>query len=97
MHICVVGAGAIGGLLAAKLAESGQNVRVVARGEHLKAIRERGLTLKEEAARPSRGSSRQIASPGPDALIWSFSGSRRISSRRSRPTWRGSFRRLRWC
>jgi len=48
MHICVVGAGAIGGLLAAKLAESGQNVRVVARGEHLKAIRERGLTLKEE-------------------------------------------------
>ena len=48
MHIGVVGAGAIGGLLAAKLAESGQNVSVVARGEHLKAIRERGLTLKEE-------------------------------------------------
>ena len=48
MDICVVGAGAIGGLLAAKLAEAGEDVSVVARGEHLKAIRERGLVLKEE-------------------------------------------------
>jgi len=48
MDICVIGAGAIGGLLAAKLANSGEDVSVVARGEHLKAIRERGLVLKEE-------------------------------------------------
>ena len=39
MDICVIGAGAIGGLLAAKLANSGAEVSVVARGEHLKAIR----------------------------------------------------------
>ena len=39
MDICVIGAGAIGGLLAAKLANSGEDVSVVARGEHLKAIR----------------------------------------------------------
>jgi 2-dehydropantoate 2-reductase len=48
MEICVVGAGAMGGLLAARLADAGETVSVVARGEHLKAIRERGLVLKEE-------------------------------------------------
>src|ERR1700722_7954721 len=41
------GAGAPGGHIAANLAAAGQSVTVVARGEHLKAIREHGLTLKE--------------------------------------------------
>jgi len=48
MKICVIGAGAIGGLLAAKLAHAGQEVSVVARGPHLAAIRAKGLTLQEE-------------------------------------------------
>jgi 2-dehydropantoate 2-reductase len=47
MKICVVGAGAIGGLVAAKLAAIGQDVSVVVRGHHLAAIREKGLTLQE--------------------------------------------------
>ena len=47
MKICVVGAGAIGGLVAAKLAAIGQDVSVVVRGPHLAAIREKGLTLQE--------------------------------------------------
>jgi 2-dehydropantoate 2-reductase len=47
MKICVVGAGAIGGLLAAKLANAGADVTVVARGPHLAAIRAHGLTLEE--------------------------------------------------
>jgi 2-dehydropantoate 2-reductase len=47
MNIAVIGAGAIGGHVAAKLAAAGESVRVVARGAHLKAIREHGLTLKE--------------------------------------------------
>jgi 2-dehydropantoate 2-reductase len=47
MNITVIGAGAIGGHIAAKLAAAGESVSVVARGEHLKAIRERGLILKE--------------------------------------------------
>jgi 2-dehydropantoate 2-reductase len=47
MNITVIGAGAIGGHIAAKLAAAGESVKVVARGEHLKAIRERGLLLKE--------------------------------------------------
>jgi 2-dehydropantoate 2-reductase len=48
MKICVIGAGAIGGLLAAKLAEAGEEVGVAARGAQLKAIREHGLVLREE-------------------------------------------------
>jgi len=47
MNITVIGAGSIGGHIAAKLAAAGESVKVVARGEHLKAIRERGLILKE--------------------------------------------------
>ena len=47
MNVTIIGAGAIGGHIAAKLAAAGESVKVVARGEHLKAIRERGLTLKE--------------------------------------------------
>lgn len=50
MRICVVGAGAIGGMLAVKLAGAGEEVSVVARGAHLAAIRERGLRLREEGA-----------------------------------------------
>ena len=45
MKICVVGAGAIGGLLAFRLAAAGHEVSVVARGAHRDAIATRGLTL----------------------------------------------------
>jgi 2-dehydropantoate 2-reductase len=48
MKICIIGAGAIGGLLAVRLADAGEDVTIVARGAHLAAIRERGLTLREE-------------------------------------------------
>ncbi|MEE2774786.1 MAG: 2-dehydropantoate 2-reductase [Pseudomonadota bacterium] len=46
MKICIVGAGAIGGFLAVKLANSGHVVSVVARGDHLKAIKRDGLKLR---------------------------------------------------
>ena len=45
VKICVVGAGAIGGLLAFRLAAAGHDVSVVARGAHRDAIAARGLTL----------------------------------------------------
>ena len=48
MRICVVGAGAIGGLLAAKLQQAGDQVSVIARGPHLAAIKANGLKLIEE-------------------------------------------------
>jgi 2-dehydropantoate 2-reductase len=46
MRICVFGAGAVGGHFAVKLAASGHEVSVVARGAHLDAIRRNGLVLK---------------------------------------------------
>jgi 2-dehydropantoate 2-reductase len=45
MHIAVVGAGAVGGFYGARLARSGERVSVIARGAHLRAIRERGLLI----------------------------------------------------
>ena len=45
MKLCVFGAGAVGGHIAAKLAAAGNEVSVVARGAHLEAMRSRGLKL----------------------------------------------------
>jgi 2-dehydropantoate 2-reductase len=45
MKICVIGAGAIGGLLAVRLAEAGEQVTIVDQGEHLQAIQRHGLKL----------------------------------------------------
>ena len=47
MRICILGAGAIGGHLGAKLAQAGTTVGLVARGPHLEAMRAHGLTLIE--------------------------------------------------
>ena len=47
MRICIVGAGAIGGLLGARLALADHDVSVFARGENLDAIRSNGLRLIE--------------------------------------------------
>lgn len=59
MKIAVIGAGAIGGMLAVRLALSGQAVTVVDEGAHLDAIRANGLKLvrpdgSEELARDVR-------------------------------------------
>jgi 2-dehydropantoate 2-reductase len=56
MKICVYGAGAIGGLIAAWLSRSGHDVSVVARGAQLEAIRKQGLRVRE----------------GPDGKVESF-------------------------
>ena len=49
MKLCVFGAGAIGGLMAAKLAAKGDaEVTVIARGPHLAAMQSKGLTLRSE-------------------------------------------------
>jgi 2-dehydropantoate 2-reductase len=59
MRIAVIGAGAIGGMVAVRLALSGQTVTVVDQGAHLEAIRANGLNLlhhdgREEIARNVR-------------------------------------------
>lgn len=45
-RICVFGAGAVGSHIAAKLAAAGHQVSIVARGAHLAAVREKGVTLR---------------------------------------------------
>jgi 2-dehydropantoate 2-reductase len=45
MKICIFGAGAVGGHIAAKLAAGGHDVSVIARGAHLDAMRDKGIAL----------------------------------------------------
>jgi 2-dehydropantoate 2-reductase len=46
MKLCIYGAGAVGGLMAAWLARAGHEVSVVARGAQLEAIRRSGLRIR---------------------------------------------------
>ncbi|MFG2099117.1 ketopantoate reductase family protein [Micromonospora echinaurantiaca] len=47
MRYVIIGAGAVGGTIGVRLAEAGHDVTLVARGAHLDAIRQRGLTLRQ--------------------------------------------------
>ena len=46
MKIIIIGAGGVGGFFGAKLAKAGFDVTFVARGEHLQAIKNKGLQIK---------------------------------------------------
>lgn len=46
MRFAVAGAGAIGGFLGAMLARSGEDVTLIARGPHLRAIRDNGVRVR---------------------------------------------------
>jgi 2-dehydropantoate 2-reductase len=74
MKICVYGCGAIGSLLAARLAQSGAEVCVLARGAHLHAMQSDGLTLiadKESAPDPVRiGASASPADFGEQDVVF---------------------------
>ncbi len=50
MKICIFGAGAIGGYLGAGLARAGQDVSLIARGEHLRAMRDHGITVLKDGS-----------------------------------------------
>jgi 2-dehydropantoate 2-reductase len=72
MKICVVGAGAIGGLLAIKLAQSGNDITVIARGPNLKAIQDHGFKLITEDGGESITQLRALGSmseAGPQDLV----------------------------
>ncbi|MGZ8401310.1 MAG: ketopantoate reductase family protein [Methyloceanibacter sp.] len=45
MRICIFGAGAIGGLIAGRLALAGEDVTVIGRGAHFTAIKAKGIEL----------------------------------------------------
>jgi len=49
MRFAVLGSGAVGGYYGARLAKAGHDVTFVARGAHLAAIRERGLSIRSSA------------------------------------------------
>lgn len=62
MHYVIYGAGAVGGVIGGRLSLSGRQVTFIARGEHLAAIRQRGLIL-DTAAGP-----KTIAAPATDTV-----------------------------
>ena len=65
MKVCIFGAGAMGGYIAVKLAQTGHAVSVVARGANLDAIKAKGLTLHQGGMRYH---ARPKASADPAAL-----------------------------
>ncbi|MEV0459708.1 ketopantoate reductase family protein [Catellatospora methionotrophica] len=67
MRMIVYGAGAVGGVLGAYLHLSGRPVVLIARGEHLAAIREHGLTLQDGTG--SRTVDVPVAA-GPAEIAW---------------------------
>jgi 2-dehydropantoate 2-reductase len=72
MKVCIVGAGSIGGLLAVGLVQAGASVSVVARGAHLLAIQERGLTLIAEDGSQKNvrlQASQSLADLGPQDVV----------------------------
>jgi 2-dehydropantoate 2-reductase len=67
MRFCVVGAGAIGGYLGARLALAGHQVDFIARGRNLEAINAQGFRLIEEDG-SERHTHAVRAAAGPSAL-----------------------------
>jgi 2-dehydropantoate 2-reductase len=77
MRMTVLGAGAIGGWLAAGFAAGGAEVSVLARGASLAALRERGLVLRqsaEERVFPGLASDDPAALPPADLLLLGLKG-----------------------
>lgn len=78
MNILMLGAGGIGGFLAAKLAPAGYSVSLLARGAHLAAIREAGLKLvmdgTETVVRPDAVSDRLEDLPPADLAVFAVKG-----------------------
>jgi 2-dehydropantoate 2-reductase len=78
MKVCVAGLGAVGGLVAARLALAGHEVSALARGATLAAVRERGLGLttnqgeRRVARIEAAGSADEV--PMPELLIVAFKG-----------------------
>jgi 2-dehydropantoate 2-reductase len=72
MNICIIGAGAVGGSLAVRLAKAGNAVSLVARGEHAAAIHCNGLTLLCDDSRDNIRIPLSVDGsdlPPPDAVI----------------------------
>lgn len=73
MEILVYGIGGVGGYFGGKLANAGLNVSMIARGEHLKAIRKHGLQVESIKGnfkvKPKIATSDVSMVPTPDLII----------------------------
>jgi len=74
MRVCIVGAGAIGGYLGAKLAQAGAELTLIARGAHLEAILRDGLTVEyndgtRDVVRPALATADMAAAGTHDYVI----------------------------
>jgi 2-dehydropantoate 2-reductase len=78
MKVCVAGLGAVGGLVAARLALAGHEVSALVRGATLAAVRERGLVLTTNQGERHVARIRTAASaaelPAAELLIVAFKG-----------------------
>ena len=74
MKFTVMGAGGVGGYFGARLAAAGHEVGFVARGRHLRAMRENGLAVRSELGdvelRPVRASDDPAAFGAPDCVLF---------------------------
>jgi 2-dehydropantoate 2-reductase len=73
MHVVIYGAGGAGGYFGARLARGGHDVTIIARGAHLKAIRDHGLILEapegEMVVRPALATDDPAEVAGADVVI----------------------------
>ncbi|HZQ01936.1 MAG TPA: 2-dehydropantoate 2-reductase [Reyranella sp.] len=72
MKTCIIGAGAIGGIIGARIAASGGTVSALARGDTLKALRANGWRLKQGdqlIAAPVAAASEDARELGPQDLV----------------------------
>ncbi|GMG82557.1 2-dehydropantoate 2-reductase [Paralimibaculum aggregatum] len=79
MRIAVIGAGGVGGYLAERLIEAGNEVALLARGAHLAAIREGGLVLEapdgsERRAVPALATDDPAGLPASELVILAVKG-----------------------
>jgi 2-dehydropantoate 2-reductase len=75
MKILVMGSGGVGGFFGGKLAHAGCDVTFVARGAHLKAMRENGLLIESEAQgntliKPVKATDDPLSAGTPDLIIF---------------------------
>ena len=74
MKYCVIGAGGTGGCLGAYLSAAGQDCTLIARGAHLAAIQEKGITIETPASSsgrviPVRASDMEHYEENPDVIL----------------------------
>ena len=52
MRVAVIGSGGVGGFVGGRLAKAGHEVAFLARGEHVRALREHGLRVQSTDGEP---------------------------------------------